>query len=58
MEKSNDLIGIPTRDLPVCSIVPQPPTLPRAPGFKVIFFLSSTALGGLWLPAQLAVDLK
>jgi hypothetical protein len=30
-EKSNDLIGHGTRDLPVCSIVPQPTTLPRAP---------------------------
>jgi hypothetical protein len=29
--KSNDLIGYPTRDLPACSIVPQPTTLPRAP---------------------------
>jgi hypothetical protein len=31
IEKSNDLIGIRTRDLPACSIVPQPTTLPRAP---------------------------
>jgi hypothetical protein len=31
MEKSNDLIGIQTRDLLACSIVPQPTTLPRAP---------------------------
>jgi hypothetical protein len=30
IEKSNDLIGIRTRDLPACSIVPQPVTLPRA----------------------------
>jgi hypothetical protein len=30
-EKSSDLIGNRTRDLPVCSIVPQPTTLPRAP---------------------------
>jgi hypothetical protein len=29
-EKSNDLIGNRTRDLPACSIVPQPTTLPRA----------------------------
>jgi hypothetical protein len=30
-KKSNDLIGIRTRDLPPCSIVPQPTTLPSAP---------------------------
>jgi hypothetical protein len=29
IEKSNDLIGNGTDDLPVCSIVPQPTTLPR-----------------------------
>jgi hypothetical protein len=31
IEKSNDLIGNRTRDLPACSILPQPTTLPRAP---------------------------
>jgi hypothetical protein len=31
IEKSNDLIGNQTRDLPDCSTVPQPTTLPRAP---------------------------
>jgi hypothetical protein len=30
-EKANDLTGNRTRDLPVCSIVPQLSTLPRAP---------------------------
>jgi hypothetical protein len=30
IEKSNYLIGNRTRDLPACSVVPQPPTLPRA----------------------------
>jgi hypothetical protein len=30
-EKSNDLLGNRTRDLPACSIVHQPTTLPRAP---------------------------
>jgi hypothetical protein len=30
-EKSNDLIGNRTRDIPACSIVPQPTMLPRAP---------------------------
>jgi hypothetical protein len=29
--KKIHLIGTRTRDLPVCSIVPQPTTLPRAP---------------------------
>jgi hypothetical protein len=29
-EKSNDLIGIRTRNLPACSVVPRPTTLPRA----------------------------
>jgi hypothetical protein len=31
IEKSNDLIGNRTRNLLVCSIVPQPATLQRAP---------------------------
>jgi hypothetical protein len=31
IEKSNILIGNRIRDLPACSIVPQPTTLPRAP---------------------------
>jgi hypothetical protein len=31
IEKSNDFIGIRTRDLPARSILPQPTTLPRAP---------------------------
>jgi hypothetical protein len=30
IEKSNDFIWNPTSDLPACSIVPQPTTLPRA----------------------------
>jgi hypothetical protein len=30
IEKSNDLIGNRTLDLPACSIVPRPTTLPRA----------------------------
>jgi hypothetical protein len=29
IEKSSDLIGNRTRDLPACSIVPQPTALPR-----------------------------
>jgi hypothetical protein len=31
LKKSNDLIGIRSRDLPACSIVSQPTTIPRAP---------------------------
>jgi hypothetical protein len=31
LKKFNDLIRNRTRDLPVCSVVPQPSTLPRAP---------------------------
>jgi hypothetical protein len=31
LKKSIDLIGKGTRDLPACSIVPQPTTLSRAP---------------------------
>jgi hypothetical protein len=34
LEKSNDLIGTRSRDLPACSIVPQPTTLPRAPSHR------------------------
>jgi hypothetical protein len=31
LKKSNDLIGNRSRDIPACSIVPQPSTLPRDP---------------------------
>jgi hypothetical protein len=31
LKNSVDLVGNLTRDLPACSIVPQPTTLPRAP---------------------------
>jgi hypothetical protein len=34
IEKSNDLIENRTRDLPACSVVPEPTTLPRAPSKK------------------------
>jgi hypothetical protein len=36
IEKSNDLIGNRIRDLPACSIVPQPTTLPRVGGIVKI----------------------
>jgi hypothetical protein len=34
IERSNDLIGIRTRDLPACSVVPQLTTLPLAPSLN------------------------
>jgi hypothetical protein len=34
IEKSNGLTGNPTRDLPPCSIMPQPTSLPRAPDYS------------------------
>jgi hypothetical protein len=34
IEKSNDLMGNRTRDLPACNIVPQPTTLPPAPAYS------------------------
>jgi hypothetical protein len=47
IEKSNDLIGNRTRNLPAWYIVPQPTTLPRAPyvfstGITLPLFLSFT----------------
>jgi hypothetical protein len=35
--KFNDISGNRTHDVPACSIVPQPTTLPRAPGKIYIF---------------------
>jgi hypothetical protein len=35
IEKSNDLIGNRTRDIPACSRVPQPTSLPRTPLIKI-----------------------
>jgi hypothetical protein len=35
--KEVHLIGARTRDLPDCSIVPQPTTLPRAPAFSLLY---------------------
>jgi hypothetical protein len=42
IEKSNDLIGNQTRDLPACSIVPQLTTLPRASSLEVPSYISSS----------------
>jgi hypothetical protein len=36
LRKSNDFIGTRTRNLPACSIVPKPRTLPRAPNDYVL----------------------
>jgi hypothetical protein len=36
LKKYNDFMGSRTRDLPVCSIVPQSTTLPRAPNLTTI----------------------
>jgi hypothetical protein len=33
MKDSNETIGNRSRDLPVCSVMPQPPAPPRAPFF-------------------------
>jgi len=38
MKNSNDTIGDRTRDLPVCSAVPQPTALPRAPFYLKYMF--------------------
>ena len=37
MKNSNDTIGNRTRDLPACSVVPQPTVPPRASTFVYIF---------------------
>jgi hypothetical protein len=42
LKKSNDLIRIRSRDLPACSIVPQPTTLPRAHVAGAIKMLKKT----------------
>jgi hypothetical protein len=41
IEKSSDLIGTRTRDLPACSIVPQPTMLPCASGLVMGSFKHS-----------------
>ena len=39
VKKSNDTIGNRTRDLPACSVVPQPTAPPRAPTVKTAFIV-------------------
>jgi hypothetical protein len=36
-KNSNDTIGNRTRDLPICSVVPQPTSPPRAPIYIYIY---------------------
>jgi hypothetical protein len=45
LKKSNDHNGNRTRDLPACSIVPQPPTLPRAPPLCFYFSFPNCSEG-------------
>jgi hypothetical protein len=50
-EKSNYLIGNRNRDLPACSTVPQPTTLPRGRKFSRIksnLYIKTTNLFSLW----------
>jgi hypothetical protein len=44
LKKKIHLIGTRTRDLPACSIVPQPTTIPRATAIKEIHNLSRNVL--------------
>jgi hypothetical protein len=39
IEKSNGLMSKRTRDLPACSIVPQPTTLPTAPSNMIVMII-------------------
>jgi hypothetical protein len=43
LKKSYDLIGNRILDLPACSLVPEPTTLPRAPPQKVVPDLNQRA---------------
>jgi hypothetical protein len=49
IEKPNDLIGIRTRDLPACSIVPHPTTLPHDIPFIRLKVYSIKSLGKSFL---------
>jgi hypothetical protein len=49
LEKSDDLNGNQTRDLPACSTAPKPTTLPRAPCER---FCMDVELGSLTLKAE------
>jgi hypothetical protein len=55
IEKSNDLIGTRTRDLPVCSILPQPTKLLRAPLMTLSVCIK---YGVAWYDGQIGKDLE
>jgi hypothetical protein len=57
LKKSSDFIGTWTRDLPACSIVPQPTTLPRVPGVSVPCVFTSL-LNGSWPTMSLPSKVK
>jgi hypothetical protein len=55
MEKYNDLIGNRTRDLPACSVVPRPTTLPLAPYFilrSLILILYPSEVSNVHIPEE------
>jgi hypothetical protein len=58
IEKSIDLIGIRTRDLPACSIVPQPTMLPRAPQLHVVVAKQVVTNEGISDEARLSIAVQ
>jgi hypothetical protein len=48
IEKSNELIGNRTRDLPTCSVVPQQSTPQCAPDGKIILKFISNRIARVW----------
>ena len=56
MKNSNNSIGIRTRDLPACSVVPQPTEPPRAPPLYVESNFKIVAKGWLCPVSGTAVD--
>jgi hypothetical protein len=51
LKKTNDLIRIQTHDLPACSTVPQPTTLPGAPRFwKCIYWVTQHQMSWVVTP--------
>jgi hypothetical protein len=58
IEKSNDLIGIRSRDLLACSIVPQPPTLPRAPVCHELNWMKVTTVVSTQMWGRLSIVAK
>jgi hypothetical protein len=58
LKKTNDLIGNRTHDLPACSIVPQPTTVPRAPPSNFIIKLKLMLVENTWLQLNKGHNLK